>query len=363
MALPAAIYTLVVVGGLVSAAFCVSVLEQRLGLNSLKVNAAFAVADGGVAEVIGQWSGAGYNRLALGQSASLPQRWVGESGWYRGTVRRLTQQLFFIAIEAYSPDSAARQGAGVLARLKPLEFDPRAALTVTGSVHLGTSTSASGNDEPPAGWTDCPGVTAPMAGLRLPPADSTTIVNEGCPGYECLSGSPKILADSTVTTEPLATGGLSQLSLLANKTLPGGSYTEIGTGATGGETCDVAAAENWGNPPAVGGPCGAYFPFIFIGGNATVSGNGGQGVLVVDGDLEVDGGFHFAGVVIVAGTLSMTGAGGRVTGAVYASGASLRPGSVLGSATVTYSSCALHKALTATAGAVPLDERAWVSVY
>jgi hypothetical protein len=363
MALPTAIYTLAVLGGLVAAAFGVSVLEQRLGLNSLKVNGAFAVADGGAAQVISRWSGDGFNRLAVGRSAWLRQRWLGEAGWYRGTVRRLNQQLFFIAIEAFSPDSAARQAAGLLARLKPLDLDPKAALTVAGRVRLGESASASGNDEHPAGWKDCPDLAPPLAGLRLPPADSAAIVTDGCADYECLSGSPKILADATINAEPLTTGGLSQLSQRADKALPGGSYTEIGTGANSGQACDVTAVGNWGDPFTPGGPCGGYFPFVFIRGNAAVSGTGGQGILVVDGDLEVDGGFQFAGVVIVAGTLSMAGAGGRFAGAVYASGVSLRPGTVLGSAAVTYSSCALHRALDATAEAVPLDERAWVSVY
>jgi hypothetical protein len=366
IALATAMYSLVVVGGLVSAVFLVSVTERRLGLNTLKTHGAFAAADGGAAEILSRWEAGRYNYLAAGGSAVLGQRWMGSSGWYAGTVRRLNERLYFIAVEAYSPDSAARQTVGLLARLKPLEMDFNAALKTRGSVHLGASSYLSGGDELPAGWTDCPAPRSTLPAIGLPPTDSATIQASGCPNYACLSGSPKIQPDSTISQVFPTTVGddsLADLSTLATKMLPPGSYDGIGPRVDMSGGCDAAAPLNWGDPVDRDGPCGGHFPFIFISGHASVSGGTGQGVLVVDGDLQVDGGFQFYGAVIVAGTLSITGAGGAFTGGVAAGGADLAPSSVLGRAVVSYSSCALRRAVMATATAAPLGERAWLSLY
>jgi hypothetical protein len=366
IALATAMYSLVVIGGLVSAVFWVSVTEQRLGLNTLKIQGAFAAADGGAAEILSQWETDRYNRLAVGESAVLGQRWLGGSGWYAGTVRRLNERLFFISVDAYSPDSAARQTVGLLARLTPLEMDFNAALKTRGAVHLGASSFLSGDDEPPAGWTDCADPASGVPAIRLPPSDSARIEADRCPGYNCLAGSPKIRADSTISgTFPATVGdvSLSDLSALATKTLASGTYSGIGPRVDASRACDQAAPLNWGDPLDRAGSCGGHFPFTFIKGNAGISGSAGQGLLVVDGDLTVDGGFQFYGAVVVRGTLSITGAGGAITGGVAAGGADLAPSSVLGRAVVSYSSCALRKALLATATAVPLGERAWMNLY
>ena len=355
IALAAAMYALIVVGGLVSAAFFVSVLEQRLGFNALKLNGAFAAADGGAAEIVSQWSSGGYDQLAVGETATLGQRWVGQSGWYGGTVRRLARQLFLITIDAYSRDSTARQRVGLLVRSTPVEVDLRAALTTRGPVRLGTSASVSGNDEPPSGWTGCEDPRSPLPALRLPPADSAAILSPGCTNYGCLSGTPKIRGDSTINDV-----SFSDLAALASRTLPGGSYSEIGPRADA-DGCDWSHPQNWGDPLSPGGSCSRYFPLIFIGGNASIQGTAGQGVLVVDGNLRVDGDLQFYGAVIVRGTLSITG--GRVSGGVSAGGASLEASSVLGEAVVRYSSCVLERALDATAPAAPLEQRAWINPY
>ena len=357
IALATAMYALIVVGGLVSAAFMVSVVEQRLGLNALKFHGAFATADGGAAEIVSQWGTGGYRQLAVGQSMILGQRWVGPSGWYGGAVRRLAQQLFFITIDAYSGDSTARQAVGLLVRSEPIELGLRAALTTRGPVRLGASVNLDGNDQPPTGWTDCVAPQSPLAALQLMPADPALIESGTCRDYRCLSGSPKILTDSTPRVV-----SVSELAALATKTLPGGSYSEIGPRVNVSE-CDQFHPHNWGDPLNPGGPCGRFLPFIFIRGDADLHGSVGQGVLVVDGDLRMDGDLQFYGAVIVGGSLTITGAGGRVSGGVIAGAASFDLISVTGEAVIRYSSCALQRALNATAPVVPLGERAWVGLY
>ena len=81
---------------------------------------------------------------------------------------------------------------------------------------------------------------------------------------------------------------------------------------------------NWGNPENPGAACWDWFPVIHITGNANVqSGGVGQGVLLVDGDLDLRGNFAFYGIVIVQGSLGTQGSGNRVYGGVMASNADL----------------------------------------
>jgi hypothetical protein len=67
--------------------------------------------------------------------------------------------------------------------------------------------------------------------------------------------------------------------------------------------------------------------------------------------------------VIVKGRLKTTGTGGHFNGGVVAANIDLDQNSILGNAVITYSSCAVTKALTATAGGAPLRERSWVNLY
>ena len=70
IALAVAIFALVVVGGLVAAAFFVGVQEQRVGRNTIKLGQAFSAADGGAEAVVSNWTSAVYNNIAIGD------RWI-----------------------------------------------------------------------------------------------------------------------------------------------------------------------------------------------------------------------------------------------------------------------------------------------
>ena len=69
--------------------------------------------------------------------------------------------------------------------------------------------------------------------------------------------------------------------------------------------------------------CQSYFPIIYRNGNLKVQDGRGQGVLLVEGDLEVRGNFEFTGLVIVRGELSTNGTGNKITGGVLAKNADL----------------------------------------
>ncbi len=86
---------------------------------------------------------------------------------------------------------------------------------------------------------------------------------------------------------------------------------------------------------------------------------GGQGILIVDGELTIEGDFHFYGLVIVKGEIQMKG-DVQITGAVI-TGAQLQsePGDL-----IQYSQCAVARALAAGgAQAALLRSRGWLQLF
>ena len=109
-----------------------------------------------------------------------------------------------------------------------------------------------------------------------------------------------------------------------------------------------------------------YIPVIYSPGDLKIAASDpGQGILLVEGNLEVSGGHEFYGPVIVRGTLTTTGTGGHFVGGVIAANVSLDASTVLGDALVQYSACTVTRAVlnnTSLTRARPLENRGWVDL-
>jgi formylmethanofuran dehydrogenase subunit C len=123
---------------------------------------------------------------------------------------------------------------------------------------------------------------------------------------------------------------------------------------------------NWGDtlPTA---PCGSYFPLIYHDGNLRLQAGAGygQGVLLVEGNLDLRGGFLFYGIIIVQGSFETQGGGNRVIGAVMASNSVTDAQGIVGSSEITYSRCAVQRSILNNASlsrARPIAERSWVDL-
>ncbi len=110
--------------------------------------------------------------------------------------------------------------------------------------------------------------------------------------------------------------------------------------------------------------CTSYAPVILFTSDAHLSNGRGQGVLLVDGDLQLSGNFEFTGLVITTGQVRTTGTGNKITGGVMAQDVNLGDQtSFLGNPTVAYSRCALDWVLQQTAVAKPAGGHSWTQMF
>src|SRR3989449_11400125 len=159
------------------------------------------------------------------------------------------------------------------------------------------------------------------------------------------------------------------LSAMANQTLPGQNFANsIGPVLDASGQCDITVQTNWGDGVNPTLPCGNYFPVVHITGDATINGQQGQGILLVDGTLSVQGGFQWFGIAIIQGSLKTSGGGGQPAhfwGATLAhDSVSLgQENTITGAANILYSKCSVIKALEMTGLVSPLRTRSWIQLF
>ena len=112
MALPLALFALVVIGTLVAAGFAGAVLEQRVGRNTLYAVQAAGAAEAGIAAVVAGWESHGFGALLPGQSAVLAPVQLAGGTTYEPAVHRLNPQLFEVRVVGNRLDA----DGGILAR-------------------------------------------------------------------------------------------------------------------------------------------------------------------------------------------------------------------------------------------------------
>jgi hypothetical protein len=111
--------------------------------------------------------------------------------------------------------------------------------------------------------------------------------------------------------------------------------------------------------------CYNYFPIIYAPNGLQLSGNGrGQGILLIDGNLEINGTFDWYGVIVVTNDIIRGNGNARVMGAVMARNETVADGSVItGTTSYNYSACGVERALRGSAQVVQAKQRAWTEIY
>jgi len=322
------------------------------------------------------WDNAWNNTMLRGDTLSRTYDAGGVAANVR--VTRLSDGVFLITSEASSGTGLASGSRRRVASLLKLSFPNvklMGALTARGSTKVGGSALMIGRDTLYPGW-DCP---APVPGTGIAgvavPALSSLSLGGTCAGWQCVQGTPIVkLGTEMLDTATYFNYGdqkWQDLVAMANKTVVG-TLTGVRPSYGFGGACNTADPLNWGEPNKVTsgtpGACENYYPIIYAPGDLRINGDRGQGILLVNGSLDVAGGFQWYGLVIVRNELKTTGTGGHFNGTVLAAnvavgGALTSNNTVSGNATFRYSSCALQSALRGSAAPVLMRDRAWVELY
>lgn len=370
-ALPAAIMTMVVLGLLVTGGVQIATRESRIGQASVRTVEAFYLAESAMNDILATWRPAQSNLTEWGAPAVL----TGSTslGDWSAEIRQVDDRLFFIRTTGEVDNgtgSPATRTMGVLARVLTANIEPPAALLTMGTVRVQGSAQIRGNDQIPAGWNAsvCPDPLENLPGVVTNTAGNLQLVGGGS-----VSGSPSgYVKDASVSAETFTNfGGMTwdELTSLATITHNGGSITGTGPTLSPDETCNTGNPLNWGDPDNPAAPCGNYFPIIHIRGSANIqSGGRGQGILLVDGDLDLRGNFLFAGIIIVQGAIAVQGGGAngpRINGGAIARNADLEVETFTGSSIVQNSRCAVRRAVQNNSRLTrvsPIADRSWVDL-
>ena len=368
--LPVAMFALGVVGLIMTGGVFVARQEGRIGVANEQAGLAFHLTEQGLVDLMANWNSALFGGLSYWSDTTVTRDYPGV-GLVTARVTKMTDNLYFVDADGTVTRggamlSGASRRVGVTVRLVTADIEPPAALTTRGPTTLSGSAEVHGEDEVPVGWGGvCP------AGLDNKPGILTDNASQvGTHGGAVITGDPAVEEDHSINDSTFTQFGdltWADLTDMADIHLAGGTINNTAPDSTAAGVCNNGPAflSNWGNPENPGAACFDWYPIIHINGSGSIqSGGVGQGVMLVDGNLDLRGGFVFYGIIIVQGSISTQGSGNRVYGGVMASNASFAAQSLVGGSVVTNSTCAVSRAMinSSFTRVRPLASRSWVDL-
>lgn len=383
------LYALIVLGATITAAFMVVRFDRSASSSSTIAADAQQAAESGLADVYATWDPTVQGALTV-WTPSTPTVWSGGTRtlqasklYYIPTVKKINSQLYLVEVTGWRGTSSNR-----LAQLNVSEWfrtvkptiGVNAAVTVNDPIKFnGNAFEVNGYNALPPEWGagECtaldPGNSDDVVGVRS--ASGTGVGNQdndnvfGFPTRDAPNDASVTSATFTNFVDYTFTtlGAQPGVHVLPNTTPYNGAAPVLDAG-TG--TCDRTVLLNFGEPyraSATVPQCQSYFPVVHGTGAQTkfAAGGRGQGVLLIDGDLELVGGFEWTGLIIVRNQIKVTGNGNKVYGAILAAGADVATtnGSVGGNVDIHYSACAITKAINGASLARPLTQHGWAQGY
>jgi hypothetical protein len=374
IALPLTLMAIVVLGALVVGAFIASTQEYRIGRGVASQERALAAAEQGQASILATWNPTLHARLKTGDTLRRVFL-LGMDGTRANVeITKLNTSTYWVVSEGaagWGSQTGARRRTGLIMRLEIPDIKALGALTARGRTVVKGSVTINGNDSIPAGWGDCPPDLVNKPGIvNKDPLDR----DASC--ATCIYGSPQVADDyragDTTTYFNYGITNYAKLTAQATKVYDVGIGPLVLTGINPvalNDECQIGLLQNWGDPARnalVPGPCESYFPIIHSKGPGTlkITTGSGQGALFVDGDLELSGNFTFVGLVIVRGSVKMTGTGNKIVGAVMAAMIEADDSAFLaGNSGVQYSSCAVNTTVASVGRLDVAVKRSWADMY
>lgn len=353
--LPAAIFTIVILGLMAVTALTTANQEHRSSRAMRESGAAMYAAEAGanllIATVVDsprtQLDTLAAN-LAVGDSADLGWTTLPGGASYRGVFHRYDdgsgRNIFGITVTGRGGGSWGGEQI-INAYLTPAS---NPAGLITSAIRGGVGGAAAEIRDPPgvSGLDVNPGVWGAACTQPLQDKPGIEWGNNDVdydPGD--LLGDPPLVVDPTIDPSNLfVLNGFTfdELAAMANITLtgdPGQIEPKVA-----GPNCNTSFQTNWGAPESGSAhPCYDYFPIIHRAGDLRIrdANSVGQGILLVSGDLRIEDSFRFYGIIIVKGDIRFEDGGTQIMGGVIAGGIDrVRDG-----AGVQYSSCVADRIL------------------
>jgi hypothetical protein len=372
-ALAIALAAIVIIGAIITGMFFASTQEYRMSRNTALQARALTTSEFGMNSILtvgaGNWNST-WNTAPNGLLGTIGYA-SNDGGIDTVRVTKTGDAMFLLTSTGrVGPASGAqsRHRVGAVVTLSIPQLKMLGALTTQGQVKLGGTAFLSGADNTIANW-GCPPAGPGVPGLAMPDTTASKLTAVGtCAGLACVSGTPKVVQDTAAAKDSTYFSfgpnlDWNTLTGMANKTYSSGATINGLAPSVSGSDCNTADQSNWGDPLHTTTLCQSYFPIIHALGDLKITGGEGQGILLVEGDLSVQGGAEFYGPVIVRGSLKTAGTGGHFNGGVMAANVDLEQSTLLGNAVVNFSSCALSRALAGTATPVFVARRAWTELY
>ncbi|HEY0969462.1 MAG TPA: pilus assembly PilX N-terminal domain-containing protein [Gemmatimonadales bacterium] len=369
VALLTAILGVVIITVLILGGFFASTQEFRGGRNLLVEQRAFAIAEYGLNNEVADWDRGRNITMKVGEIDDT-RRYVADGDTAFVKITKLTGNTFWVVSEGRASLGSSAMESGRLTnayvRLAYPSIDPKGAITTAGNVETQGNFVVSGDDTDPAGWGGmCDDIAGGnVAAFRVAPAASVSIhktenVIGGVSRDPAAADSNTYVRYGSETWESLVQGADIVISAAA-----GSNYN-----AKVEPTLDDGKCENvdtnWGEPfrPGVS-ECRNRFPIIYSAGDLHLKSNGrGQGILLVNGNLTLNGNFDFYGIVIVRDNIKKGNGTATIHGAVYARDAVIGGNNWFsGNQNIYYSRCAVENALRGSAILVRVKERHWTQM-
>ena len=319
-ALPATLLAMFVIGAILTGGFYVSAQEHDVSVSTDLGSRALLAAEYGIEERMARWKNSDLEHIPVGTVDTF-----GRFNAHDGTGGDETYMAYVLAL---APDSSAYiiqsegrvvQGRDTatrrIARLvsaSRTELPYKSAMTVYGEFDAGGNSLVNGADQCAAA-DSVPGVMA---------ADTSLVTGiQKNPHENRIMGDPPVDQDPNLLTV-LEAFDVDPFRAAATLKYPSGAdpsnmAPSLAT-ESGVDLCDTGDASNWGEPLDSThsdhvAECAEHYPVIHVAGDMKLTTGRGQGVLIVDGDLELAGNFEFTGVVIVMGSFENArhGAGHR----------------------------------------------------
>jgi len=379
VALLTALLGVVIVTAMIVGGFFASTQEFRAARNQLVEQRSFAVAEYGLNYEISDWDrGRNLNppapgAMAIGSSV-VKSRYVAGDDTAFVTISRLTPTTFWVVSEGKSQMGngalESRRRTSAYVRLAYPDMDVQAAVTAAGDIDVTGASRITGVDTPPPGWSSCGGFPATeLHAVRVPPGATVDHKANSFPGTKDIRYDAAAADSNTYVRYGTETW----------KTLVANADIKLSGGVMGSDILPTQTAgsctpsnTNWGEPRRTpqGGEtivpeCYNHFAIIYADVDLQLNCKGrGQGILLVNGDLRLNGKFDFFGIVIARDDIEKGTGTASIHGAVFSRDANVGDDSFwAGTQDVYYSRCAIENALRGSAILTRVAERHWTQLH